>query len=123
MPRITALLIVMVFAGAQASAVACELVCASSAAASSIASGCHADADGSGFRVTPALALCDHDAVGPWLNEVSQPAPKSGRVETASTADAVWTNPLPVDANNSTRWHRPESPPPPGSVRSPILRI
>ena len=118
----TALLVVMVFAGAQASAVTCELVCAASAVVSPSAGGCHADAgDATGLRVTPVLALCDHDAFGVWLTEGRQLAPKSVRVATAPTADVAGT-PL-VDSTNSLRVRRSESPPPLGSVRSPILRI
>lgn len=122
--RMTALLVVIVMAGAQASAVTCDLACAASVAVSPRAGGCHAEVgNATGLRVAPAAALCDHDAVGPWLIEVRQRAPESVTAAMVPTADAMGTNAPLIDSINSLRLRHPESPPPLGSVRSPILRI
>jgi hypothetical protein len=124
MTRITALVVVMVIAGGQASEITCGLVCAASAAVSDRAGGCHADLDdATGLRVTPVSTPCDHAAVGPWLSEVGQPAPKSVITATVLIADAVRTNAAPTESTNSLRRSTPESPPPLGSVRPSILRI
>jgi hypothetical protein len=124
MTRVTALLVVMVIAGAQASALTCDLVCAA-AAVSARADGCHAHTDdATGLRVAPAPAApCDHAVVSPWLAEVRQLAPKSILAAAVPTADAVGTNAPPTDSTNPRRWRLPESPPPLGSVRPSILRI
>ena len=124
MTRMTALLVVMVIAGAQASALTCDLVCAASAAVSPSAGGCHSDADdATGLRVAPVPAPCHHEAVGPWLTAVVQTGPTSVMVAAVPTADAVRTNAPPTDSTNSRRWPLPEFPPALGSVRPSILRI
>jgi hypothetical protein len=124
MTRITALFVVMVIAGAQASAVTCGVVCAASAVVSDRAGGCHADVDdATGLRVTPVSTSCHHEAVGPWLTGVGPSAPKSVMAATVLTGDAIGTNAPPTDSTISLRWPLPESPPTFGSVRPSILRI
>ena len=123
MTRKTALLVVMMIAGAQVSALTCELVCAASAV-SDRGDGCHAEAaDATGFRVVPVPAPCHHGAVGLWLTDVVQPGPKSVVAAAVLTADTVGTNPPPTDSTNPRRWPLPKSPPPLGSVGPSILRI
>src|SRR5687768_2968994 len=119
MARITALLVVMVIAGAQASAVTCGVVCAASTAVSDRAGGCHADADAddaTGLRVTPVSTPCHHDSVGPWLSDVGQSAPKSVTAATVLTVDPDRTGASPTDSTISLR-RLSESPPPFGSAR------
>ena len=124
MIRMTTLLVVMVIAGAQASVLTCDLVCAASAAVSARADGCHAHpVDATGLRVTPAPAPCDHAVVGPWLAEVGQLDPKSVMAAAVPTVHTVGTNAAATDSTNSLRWLLSASPPPLGSVRPSILRI
>lgn len=123
MTRMTALLVVMVIAGAQASAFACELVCAGSAAVSHAEGGCHVDSeDAAGLRVVPAPAPCHYEAIGPWLTDVGQSVSTSVMAGTVPTADRAGTNTPPTDSTGSLPWLRPESPPL-RSVRPSILRI
>ena len=123
MTRITALLLVMLIAGAQASAFACELACAA-AAVSDPAGACHVDSeDAAGLRVAPASAPCHHEAVGPWLTEVGQPVSMSVMAATGPTVDTAGTTAPPTESAYSLRWLLAESPPHLGLVRPSVLRI
>ena len=122
MTRITTLLLVLVIAGAQASAFACELACEGAAAVSDPASACHVHSkDAAGLRVTPVSAPCHHEAVGPWLTEVRQPASTSVMAATGPTVDTAATAP-PTESAYALRWLLAESPHL-GLVRPSVLRI
>ena len=127
MTRITTLLLVMLIAGAQASAFACELACAGAAAVSDPASACHVDSvdseDAAGLRVMPASAPCHHEAVGPWITEVGQPVSTSVMAATGPTVDTAGTTAPPTESAYSLRWLLAESPPHLGLVRPSVLRI
>jgi len=124
MTRITTLLLVMLIAGAQASAFACELACAGAAAVSDPARACHVDSeDAAGLRVTPASAPCHHEAAGPWLTEVGQPVSTSVMAATGPTVDTAGTTAPPTESAYSLRWLLAESPPHLGLVRPSVLRI
>jgi len=123
MVRTARLFILIALVGAPASALACDLYCASLGTADhQHAALCHdgaADHDG---RQVSSIEICHSDvAIGTFLTQVRQTAPQASR-ELPVTVEVPAPTLFAAFAT-TTRWRGPRAQPPGGPPRHTVLRI